>query len=500
MRRFTAVALAALLLLSTMGAGIVAAATTINYDASPAQSARVHEDVVTIEEHDRTDMTGALAYYDDAGEVTTLPADINSSETAPVQVHPGEINESQYRAFPRINREDGNNITWTNTGNWTTASSGSGDMTLTKTTPAGDVQAVEFDITASGSEWGEANYSKVDITSDAAKRVPLVGLNVDTLATDAVVDIRFVDADDDYVALEVNETDANATGSDEIIANSTGEAYITQERLSELDVEGSGDGSLDEIQKIWVRGDGGNAVIEVFALDAESKSASDIARAYHDHDDDGDLEWETIQDKNYAGYVNMTGLSDLGPMYDTAVVYDKRVRNIFYDVSYLTGDDERVLSSNAEDFPNFDQLVNASYRLEVPAPIDVSHGTLTLEAEQSLVGDRYVVAEYATDVGDTDFENITYTSARSSFTDGKKGDVVVLANNVNAGEEHAIHFELLYTQSEFDALTSGVAAGGPVGSGGGLFGGFFNTVWGWVIGIGGSVLGFLGLRRLFGGG
>lgn len=495
--RALAVALAALFLLSTMGAGLVAAATAINYDASPAQSARVHEDVVTIAEHDRIEMDGALAYYDDAGEVATLPADINASEDAPVQVHLAKINESQYREFPRQSGEDGNNVTWTNDGNWTASSSASGDMTVSATTPAGDVQAVTFDITAASAEHGEANYTDVDITSDATKRVPLVGVNVDTLDTDAVVDIRFVDADDDYVAFEINESHANATNDSAVIANATGEAYVTQERLSELDVEGSGDGSLDEIQKIWVRGDGANAKIELFALDAESKSATDLARAYHDHDDDGNLEWETIQDKEYPGVVNMSSVDDLGSMYDTAVVFDKQVRNVFYPVSYLTGDDTDVTASEATDYPNFDQLLNASYRLEVPAPIDVSHGTLTLEAEQSLVGDRYVVAEYATDVGDTDFTNISYTDATDSFS--KKGDVVVLANNVNAGEEHAIHFEILYTESEFDALTSGAMAGGPVGSGGGLFGGFFNSLFGQVVGVLGTVAGFLGLRRWLGG-
>jgi len=494
MRRFTALVVAGLVLLSASGAGLVAAATAINYDSSPAQSARVHEDVVTIEEHDRADMSGALAYYDDAGEVATLPADINDSEEAPVGVHLAKINESQFREFPRLSTEEGNNVTWTNAGNWTTSSSGSGGMTVSSTTPAGDAQAVTFDITAAAAEWGEANYTKVDITSDAAKRVPLVGVNVDTLNADAVVDIRFVDADDDYVALEVNETAANASGTDSVIANTTGEAYVTQERLSELDVEGSGDGSLDEIQKIWVRGDGADATVEIFALDAESKSATDLARAYHDHDDDGDAEWETIQDKDYPGVVNMSSVSDLGPMFDTAVIYDKQVSNIFYDVSYLTGNDTDVTSSEAADYPSYDRKLNASYRLEVPAPIDVSHGTLDLEADQSLVQERYVIAEYATDVGDTDFGNISYTDAKSSFT--TKGDVVELATNVNAGEEHAIHFEILYTQSEFDTLTSTAMAGGPVGSGGG----FFSTIWGQLTGIAGAVLGFLGLRRLFGGG
>jgi hypothetical protein len=208
------------------------------------------------------------------------------------------------------------------------------------------------------------------------------------------------------------------------------------------------------------------------------------------------MEWETIQDKEFAGVVNLSSVDDLGSMYDTAVVYDKQVRNIFYDVAYLTGNDTDVTAADAADYPSFDKLVNASYRLEVPAPIDVSHGTLTLEAEQSLVADRYVVAEYATDVGDTDFANISYTDARSSFD--SKGDVVTLAT-VDAGEEHAIHFEILYTGSEFDALTSGAMAGGPIGSGGGLFGGFFNSLFGQVVGIFGTIAGFLGLRRWLGG-
>jgi len=492
--RGVAVVLASLVLLSAAGTGVVAAATAINYDTDPAQSARVHEDTVTIAEHDRAEMSDTLAYYDDEGEVATLPADINSSEEAPVQVHLAKINESSYREFPRQSSESGNNVTWTNASDWTTSSSSSGGMSVSETTPAGDAQAVTFDITAGASDNGSANYTDVDITSDATKRVPLVGVNVDTLNSGAVVDIRFVDADGDFVALEVNGTESNATGTDSVIANSTGEAFVTQERLSELTVEGSGDGSFDEIQKVWIYGDGANAKIELFALDAESKSATDLARTYHDHDDDGDLEWETVQEKGYAGEVNMSAVGDLGGMFDNAVIYDKKVNNIFYSVSYLSGDDTKIETSDASDYPNFDKKLNASYRLEVPAPIDVSHGSLTLEAEQSLVEDRYIVAEYATAVGDTDFENVSYTDATSSFT--KKGDVVELATGFNAGEENAIHFEILYTQSEFDTLTSDAVAGGPVGSGGG----FFSTLFGQMVGIVGAVAGFLGLRRVFGGG
>ena len=490
-KRITAVALATLLLLSSAG-GVVAAASSINYSATPNQGVRVHEDVVTIDKHDRVDMEGPLAYYDDSGEVDKLPAVINESEEAPVQVHLAKVNESAFREFPRQSGEDGNNVSWTNASDWTTSSSASGDMTVSETNPAGDAQAVKFAITAASAEHGEANYTDVSITSDATKRVPLVGVNVDTLNSGAVVDIRFVDADDDYVALEVNETHSNATNASEVIANSTGEAYVTQERLSELDVEGSGDGSLDEIQKVWVRGDGADATVEMFALDAESKSETDLARTYHDHNDDGDLEWETVSEKEHPGYINMTSLDDMGSMFDNSIVYDKRVRNIFY-----TGEKAATSSnaefSDAEDYPSYDSVMNASYKLSVPAPIDVSHGTLTLEAEQSVPGERYIKVEYATDVGSTDLNNVSYTSS-SAFADGSKGDVHTLASGINAGDESAFRVEVLYTGDEVDALTSDVA-GGPVGSSGG----FFSTLFGQVVGLGGAVLGALGLRRLIGG-
>jgi len=497
-KRTGAIALIALLVLSAVGPGLVAAAT-LNFSADKAPLRYIEEDSVTIAEHDMADMSKALEYEDDDGEVATLPAEVNATKKAPIGVSVEKIDDLDYRTFPRISDESGNSVNWTVGSEWTTSSSASGSMSVSETNPAGTAEALTFTATAGASDHGNATYSNFTVDTDATKRVGQVGMNVDSLAAGSNVTVRFQESDGDYVALEVNQSaDADADG---VIANATGEGWVEQQRLgsSNMSVEGTGDGTLSSIDKVVVHVTGGDATVEIFWLDGERKGEVELGTHYTDSDDDDTLreETETLTDKNFAGEVRMASLDELGSVFDTATLFDKTVYDVQYRAEHVPADDRSISYTDASDYPSYAEILEGHYRITVPTAIDLTHGSLSLVAEQRVPESRYITTEYAIDTGSTSFENASYT-AFSGW--GSVDDKHTVSNSVSAGDKVIWHDEILYTETELEALKSSGAAGGPVGSGsGGIFGGllsFLGTLPGMIVG---GVVGFLGLRRIFGG-
>jgi hypothetical protein len=493
-----AVALVALVVLSAVGPGLAAAAT-LNFTADKAPMRYVQEDKVTIAEHDTDDMTKALEYEGDDGEVAELPAEVNSSKVAPIGVPLEKVDVLDYRTFPRVADEDGNSVNWTVGSEWTTSTDG-GTMSVSESAPADGVDALTFTATAGASSSANATYSNFTIDTDATKRVGQVGMNVDSLATDAIVTVRFQESDGDYVALEVNGTAAADATTDGVISNATGEGWIEQQRLGHenLSVAGTGDGTLSSIDQVTVHVTDGDATVELFWLDTERKSETELGTHYTDGDDDDPLreETETLTDKDFAGEVRMGSLSELSSLYEGAVLHDKTVRDVRYTAEYVSAEDRSISYSEATDYPSYAEIMEGYYRIHVPAPIDVSHGTLALEVEQRVPESRYITTEYALDTGSKSFENASYTSFSSW---GSVGDRIEVSTSVNGGDKVIWHDEILYTSAELDALKSSSMAGGPVGSGGGFLGGiwsFLTSLPGILIG---GTVGFLGLRRIFGG-
>lgn len=508
------VALIAVLLATSMVAPAVVADHTaaptddeqINYSAGTAPHVYAHADTVEIGEHDRSAMDSVLTYYDDNGDQQSLAdagAEMNDSLTAPVGVNFSKVDDIRYRTFPRLSSEDGNGANWTNAGNWTTSSSTDGSITVSEGTVDGaDVDSVTFDVTdASGSttvDNAEATYSRVDITTDATKRVAQVGANVQVDGSDAKAYIKYEDSDGDYVRFAVNtSSSADPTANETLLTNKTdAEAVIAQEKVSDLTVKGTGDGSMSEIQKVSVRVEGTNAdaTVELFWLDAGSKSTADLAEVERDTDGDGTQETTYIEDKWRGGVASTTGLGTLPDWASDATVYDLQIDDVSFPIESVADEHNNI---SLGEHPTYEGgELDAYWRHEVPAQIDLSYTNLTLLAEQTAPSDRYQTVEYGTAVGSTNFTNVSYTGATSTFTDGQQGDTHILVSNLNAGEEWAIHVEQAATQDERDALTNLAAAGGPTGKSGG---GIFSTFFGKVLGVIGTLAGALGLNRLRGG-
>lgn len=480
-------------------AGTAAAAPGLNFSSDKAPNPTIVEDEIVIAEHDRGEMSSATEYYNDDGEVTELPATVNQSQDTPVGVRFDNIDADAYHLFPRVSGESENSANWTDAADWTTATSDS--TNVTPDVVDADANGVDkLSMTTSGMGSGDTatfTYSdNVSITSDANKRVLTTVLNVDTLDTGATVEVRAVDSDGDYRYAEINASE-NASNED-IIANGTGNGYVFAEKLANLPLAGSGDGSFDEIQKVEVVAADADIGVTMAGLDLDKKSEMDLAEIERDTDDDGDLETTTVTNYYEGGVANITGLDTMGSAFDNAVIADLHVYDVQYQLSDISDSEEYSTEfSNADDY-NYPQKLELFADMEVPSAIDLSHGSLTMEFDQGLVESRYAIAEVATGA-DTkeDFGNLTDDGSYSSVTDtlGSQGSTATFVASASADTNYRVHMVVLLQDEEVDTIQSS-GIGGPTGT---SSGGFFSTIWGQITGLVGAVLGAVGIKRVFSG-
>jgi len=497
-----------LLVLTMLTVGMVAPAAAapvedpdIDYSAGHAPGIMAHEDMVTIAEHDRAAMTSPLHYYDDSGTIQDLGdhAHINDSESLPVGVRYTQMNDTFLNEFPRVGGESGNSVSAVDdAADWTTATTGTGPTASVTDNDGGTatgVKSVQF--TASSVQDGEsatATYSNFSVTEDATKRVAFGAMSVESVTGDPNVHVRFMSTDGDYKEVVFN-TSGNAS-SDAVLANSSGANLVFQERLADLPTEGSGDGSLEDIQQVDVYVADGDATVTIVGLDAERKSYVELGEIERDTDDDGEMETVMIEDYWEGGDMRLTGLDTLPSDLDNAVIRGLNVYNLHYTAEKAGDGMNNVSLSDAADYPAYDTMFDSYFRLTVPTAIDLSHGTIDLKAEQVSPSNWYQQVGYATGAGDTDLHNVSYTGITGQF-DGE-GKTVTLVSNVNAGENLDVHIKKVLTADAAENIEQTGAAGGNAGGGG-----FFSSGDGGIVGailspFGGAITGllaFLGIKR-----
>lgn len=475
-----------LAVLGSVAVGPAAAAPGLNFTSDKAPDPTIVEDELEIAEHDRSEMSDPLEYYDDQGEVATLDATVNDSQDTPVGVRFDKIDAESYDLFPRIDGESENSATWTTAGDWSTTDASVSDA------DADGIDKLEIDATAAG---GNAVLSDNVSVDDSDKRVLFSVINVDTLPSSAEVQVRMTDSDGDYRYANISESDdANA---DHSIANATGNGYVFQEKVGDLPMAGSGDGNLDEIQSVEVHSIGGTSTVTVSALDLDKKSETDLAEIQRDTDGDGELEATTVTDIYEGGTADLTGLDTLGDKFDDAVINDLSVYDVEYRFSDLSDEDDYSTEFSSADAYNYPQQLELYGDIEVPTAIDLSHGSLTMEFDQGLVSERYKTFEIAEDSdSDEAFGNIS-NSDYSSVTDSLQGEntTAEVDSSVSADTNYRVHMVIVYQDEEVSTLQD-TSFMGPTGSGDG---GFFSTVWGQITGFVAIIAGALGLNRFIGG-
>ncbi|WP_132060252.1 hypothetical protein [Halorussus amylolyticus] len=489
--------LALLAVLAVVGSGVAAAATYgMNPEAEQHPETKFVEDELTVESHDRSNMDW-LEYEDDNGEITEVEGHVNGTDSgAEVAYRADRIDAEEFDQFPRTSGEENNSVTWLNAENWTTSGSAASVKEADGETGEG-VQAVEIDtdgsLTAGDSE--HVAYEEPSITSDAEKRYLQLVMNVDDLESGAELSVQVRDGDGDYVEAEVNSS-RDATASD-VIANETASGVVYQEQLGQLDVDGSGDGSLDAVEEVRVVTEDGDATATVIGLNVEKKSRWDLGeeRVLDTSTDDGDdYTDETVYERPEGGEIEATDLSGMGEAFTDATVNKLRYLNIEYRMQD-DPDAATIEFPETNNYPNYANLLDVSFRQTIPTAYDLTHGDIELKTEQPFLSERYTQIRYAEGVGDTDTEDIS----EDDWIDlsGELGDqnrTITADSTVQTDTTYVVEYEVKLLEDQYSALQPVQSGGGFWGSSGGGGGGPFASMYNWVAGGIAGLLTMVGLK------
>jgi hypothetical protein len=467
--RFAPAIIAVLLVASSITgiAGIAIAAeapspiddpTELNYDASTVHNPDIPV-TVTKDIHRVGDWT-PTQYESDAGETRSLNASLNQSKANPVAVVATDINASDFGEFPRKNEAD-NAASALDASEWSADSSGistsGASFSVQDSTTAPGVDAVRVNTSdLSSGDTGVATYDNFSITSDEAKRYGQFGVDIDTLDSGTHAEVRVVDEDGDFKAFTIDS--ANNTDSATVLANSTGEGFVTQQQLGGITTEGSGDGAFDNIQSVQVHVTDGDLDASFALINAEKMGRYDFGEQAYDENDDGDKNsTRTLYEP--TGQYRIVSYDSLTSSFGGADVYNTE-QSLQFHASNLTSEtDAHVEFSTAGDFPDFEYITDVYYRFELPSAYDLSYQNAKLTDTVELPSGRYKSVEVAEGVGDTEFDDISsWTSVKSKYS--SQGASVTMDSTIQPGQEIAVHYEYPITESEQgDMMDQGGAPG-----------------------------------------
>ena len=487
-------ALTALVVIGLVTAGVVGATASgygLNDQADAHPDTYIQEDRLTVETHDQTSMDW-LEYENDSDQLTEIEATVNGTDSgAQVSYRADMLEDSDLVKYPRVDSETNNSVSWSNAGNWTESST---SITVSDSdgSTASGVESVQIATDGSLSSGASENvaYAEQSITSDVEKRyLQFVG-NVDSLDSSAVVEVQVRDGDGDYVAAVIDSS-RDATASD-VIANQTASGVIYQEQLGQLSVKGSGDGSLDAIEEIRVVTTDGDATVTITGLNAQKKSQWSFGEE-RVQNSDGNWESQTVRERPTGDRIDAKSLQGFGDSFEDATVHKLQ----YLDVQYRMSDKPSSVNAtfeDAEQYPNFPAILSVQYDRTIPTAYDLSHGSMELKTEQSLLSDRYLQLRYAEGVGDTDAENIssdTWIDLSGSL--GEDGKVITADGSVQPDTRYVVEIEGKVLEEQQTNLENVQTGGGGFWGGSGDGGGNpFTSLYNWVAG------GLVGLLSLFG--
>jgi hypothetical protein len=480
---------ATLLAILVVGSGLApmaaAAGGGLNFDSGNAPNPTLHADT-TVQEY-QVSWGDSLQYEDDSGDVVNLPAEINRS-TDPDDLGNGTVNPFAFKTtdikfadageFPRNDDENGeNSASALDASEYTTSGA-----TVSDTTTAPGVDAVQFEASASGDQ---ATYDNFSVSSDAEKRYVQVFYDVPS-ASAGNVDLIVHDATDgDTATVKLFDADG-LTNDANVGANSTGEGKAVQVQVGTLSATG-GDNTIDEIGKIVINADGA-ATVDMSAVNLEKTGEWKLGERNVENSDD---ELETEDAYEATGEIRLDSLSTMGATFDDATIMGITVPTEF-SAEQAPDDDVMAMFNSDNAYPNWDSLGDIYYRLELPSAYDLSYANTELRAEQNWPETRYATVQIQEDAGDTEFSEIdNWSEVTSSFSN--EGDSVTLDSTVSADTEYAINYQLKLTGDEASAMqASGGGGAGLLGGGGG--GGIIDSVLSIPGMIISSIAAFLGLR------
>jgi len=435
-------ALIALLVVSSMVATPAVAAGGLAWgDDAKTPNPQISADV-TVDEWDAAEFDNALQYYDDSGEAAALPASLNESNDNPITVTATDINFDQRDEFPRKSDEDGDNsASALDASEWTVSGASVSD-----TTTAPSTDALNYAGSASSDSATYGNFSN----DDAEKGYITIAADVTSASGTPTLQVN--DSDGDYVEVELYNSSADEDATT-VLANSTGEGQVLQVQIGDLEVQGSGDGSMDSAEEVQINGD---IDADFSVIDTERTRELQFGERLEDTDDDDELETVTVTQPN--GAYSVADMDGFDEVMDSATFHGVTVDAVFQASDLQDDEDVSASFTSDNDYPNWDQVGNIDYKIELPTAFDLSYSNTELVDDPTLPDGRYRTVEVAEGVGDTDFEDIdSWSDVTSSYGSSE----VTLDSTVSSGTEYAISYKLTLTDGEVNAMqmTSGGGAG-----------------------------------------
>lgn len=473
--------LGALLVVMLVAQPVAALGGGLNYDSGEAPNPTITADT-TVDSYE-VSWGDDPQYENDNGEVVDLPASVNTStdvdELGNGAVNPytytvTDVNFSAAGEFPRSG-DSNNDASALDASEWSTSGA-----TLTETTTAPGVDAIDYTASTSGDT---ATYDNFTISSDAEKRHFQAFYDVTDASGATEITATIHDATDgDTATVYLYDADGN-TADTAVGANSTGEGVAMQVQVGDLSASG-GDSTIDEIGQVVISADGAGSV-DMSAINLEKQGQWSLGTQYVDSDtSDDNLETETVY--NATGPVSINSVESMGPVFDNADI-NGLTFEAMYSGSQLADEDVATEFASDNAYPQWDSVLTANYRLELPSAYDLSHSNAELQMDQQWAETRYVAVEVAEGVSDdtnlTNVSDSSYTEYTSSFT--SEGQTVSLDSTVSVGDNYDVRVKLLLTGDEASAMQSTGGGGGVLGGGGGGIVDF-------LIGIPGAILVALG--------
>lgn len=438
------------------------------------------------------------AYEDDSGNKATLAGHVDRSDTENVvTLRADKLDVPDFYAFPRGEQYDESGDGDANTNvyaldptHWTTTDATNGTISLgTGDTHVDHSLRVSTSSIASG-ETVSAEFTDVSVTSDPEKRFLQGVVNVDQLTSGAVVTLAFVDGDGDRKELTFDPSgDASTDG---VVATSTGNGVVFQQRAGDLSTVANGDGSWDGTEKVVLEVSEADADVTFTALNAEKMTTWSFGSYLNNEDTDDETRVERTRP---SGEFTVTGLDTVSDALadDAAVFYDVQVP-MRYPLAEST-ERFRYQIEEATERPNYDYKATLEGDVVIRNAYDLSHASPSFQAEVSMPSSRYLNVETASGVEDVAFGDVgdsSWSDHTSAFD--SEGATVTFADAVQPGTVHRVSFTVLWTSDNESAATSSSGGGAIVDGNSKSDGGPM----GWIFGLFAGVTGFFGIRKYFG--
>ncbi len=475
-------------------------------------------DTLTVAKHPMSEGTSASAmagYYDDSGNWVEDPVFVvNTTEDITTQstlnrytFDPAKIEDSDREQFPRADGEEGDNdASILDSSEWTTEQN-SGNVTLSDTTLASNVPAVEIDAddgsnTNVVTEVAYGNWTS-SFDSEESKRVIQVAGEVNSMGSGATVNLSLEDESGDAKSLIIDQSKSQGDNASLMYGQSSG-TFTYQIKLSKLST--SGGGTWDNIESVNVTVKNGSADVSLSWLTFNKKGKTVLGKKNVDDTTDSDSDFDQVNTTyNATGTINVNAMDSLDADFDDATITDVDMP-VKFPVSEMAGTEGEedayvVYWENASQYPNFDKILNVTYRMEMPAQIDLSYSGHDLQFEQGLPSGRYIDTGFAEDISDS--KNLSQASL-SSFEEslGSSGDIIDLDTSTSTDQNYGVHYEIKLTAPEVEAYKAASSGGG--GGGGQFESGGSGGIFGFLLSVPGMIIGgfltALGLRKAKGSG